>query len=90
MLGTLQILIVLIDVLAYAFFIAIMVRVVFSWIGPSESNFLYRLSYDLTEPVLAPIRNLLPGRGMGIDFSPMIVNLALFMLINIHNRVAAP
>ena len=36
------------------------------------AEFLYRI----TEPVLAPIRNLLPNMG-GIDFSPMILILAL-------------
>lgn len=39
------------------------------------SNFLYRV----TEPALAPIRNRLPNMG-GIDFSPMILILALVFL----------
>ena len=38
-------------------------------------NFLYQV----TEPVLAPIRNMLPNMG-GIDFSPMILIIGLIFL----------
>ena len=38
-----------------------------------------RTVYNLTEPVLAPIRRLLPAVG-GLDFSPMVALLALRML----------
>jgi len=69
-------------IVAYAFLIAILVRVVFSWIGPSYSNPLYRMSYQLTEPILAPIRNVLPGGSMGMDFSPMVVTVVLLLLIS--------
>ena len=41
----------------------------------SIGNFLYQV----TEPALAPIRNLLPNMG-GIDFSPMILIIALIFL----------
>jgi YggT family protein len=39
------------------------------------SNFLYRI----TEPVFRPIRNFLPNLG-GIDFSPLIVLLIVFLI----------
>ena len=41
----------------------------------SIGNFLYQV----TEPALAPIRNLLPNMG-GIDFSPMSLIIALIFL----------
>ncbi|HHV93269.1 MAG TPA: YggT family protein [Firmicutes bacterium] len=39
-------------------------------------NPLVRFIYDITEPVLAPFRRLLPSVG-GIDFSPILVFLVL-------------
>lgn len=63
------------------FFWLIIIRAVLSWIHPSGySKFwsdLNRTLDALTEPILAPIRNVIPGGGMGIDWSPLI---ALFLL----------
>lgn len=48
-------------------------RVILSWVKPGGSNHpLILLIYRITEPLLAPIRSLLPSMG-GIDFSPVIV-----------------
>jgi YggT family protein len=77
----------LLTIVCYAFFILILVRVAFSWIGPDMRNPIFRISYQLTEPVLAPVRNLLP-QTMGIDLSPMIVTFLLFMVLNILQRVS--
>ena len=75
----------LLQVILYGFVILIFVRVAFSWIGPNPRNRVFLISYQLTEPILAPVRNLLP-RSMGIDLSPMIVTLVIFMLINILGK----
>lgn len=55
----------------------IVVRAVFSWL-PSErrANDLYRFIFALTEPVLAPLRRLLPLVG-GADFSPLVAIILL-------------
>jgi YggT family protein len=63
----------------------IFVRVAFSWIGPNPRNRLFLISYQLTEPILGPVRRLLP-QSMGIDLSPMIVTFLIFMLINVLRR----
>jgi YggT family protein len=47
-----------------------------------RSNPIVRLLYDVTEPVLAPIRNMLPRTGM-IDFSPLIVFLIITVLMRV-------
>jgi len=75
----------ILTILVYVFFIAIMVRVLFSWIGPDMRNPLFRISYQVTEPILAPVRNLLP-QTPGIDLSPMIVTFLLFFLLQILQR----
>ena len=51
--------------------VVLLVRIFFSWVGASYSNRLYRLTVRLTEPVLAPLRRMLPTVGM-FDISPLI------------------
>jgi YggT family protein len=51
---------------------------VISWVTPNPHNPVVRLLRRLTEPVMAPIRQLLPPwRTFGLDFSPMIVILLI-------------
>ena len=57
----------------------LLVSVVLSWLRLPEDNPIVRVTCALTEPVLAPVRRLLPGGG-GIDISPMIVLLAIRLL----------
>ena len=59
--------------------LAIFVRVLLSWIDPQGNMRITQVMRDLTEPILAPIRNLLPNVMM-IDFSPFIAMLLLQML----------
>ncbi len=66
----------------YAFIIVMLVRVVFSWVSPYPTNAVTRLAYQITEPVLAPIRRMLPPMS-GIDLSPMVVMLGAWLLISI-------
>ena len=75
----------ILNILVWVFFIAIMVRVLFSWIGPDMRNPIFRISYQVTEPILAPVRNLLPQTA-GVDLSPMIVTFLLFFLLQILQR----
>lgn len=61
----------------------LLARVLLSWFpNIDRSNPLVQLLYQLTEPVLQPIRNLLPQTGM-MDFSPLIV----FLIISVLMRV---
>lgn len=72
-----------IDVICYALLAAILVRIVFGYIeGPFPRNSLHRLAFDVTEPFLRPVRNLLPPAG-GFDFSPTIVMIVLFLIIGV-------
>ena len=81
-----MLILVLLKVVCYAMFVAIFIRVAFSWIGPRPTNPIYRLTYDITEPVLAPIRSRMPSGGVGMDFSPMIVSFILIIVINVISR----
>jgi YggT family protein len=65
------------------FQLILLARVLLSWFpNIDRSNPLIQFVYDVTEPVLRPIRDLLP-RGMMIDFSPLIVFLAISILMRL-------
>lgn len=55
-------------------------RAIISWVSPDPSNPIVRFLYRVTEPVLRPVRNLLPLQGLGLDLSPMIVLLIIYVL----------
>lgn len=58
---------------------AIIGRALLSWFDPQYSNPLSRFLFEVTEPILRPIRSVLPG-GMMIDFSPFIAIIILNIL----------
>jgi YggT family protein len=60
----------------------VLVRVIFSFVSPFPTNAVSRLAWDLTEPVLAPIRRVLPPMS-GLDLSPMVVWLVGFVLLGV-------
>ena len=62
--------------------IAIIARVIVSWLPiGADSPFapVVRMIYEITEPILGPIRRLLPGLGM-FDLSPMIALVLIWMI----------
>ncbi|HPF09501.1 MAG: YggT family protein [Candidatus Cloacimonetes bacterium] len=58
--------------------VLIFVRVIFSWIIQDHSNPLYRFLYGITEPVLAPLRRVIPTNTL--DFSPIVAYFLLRIL----------
>lgn len=67
-------------------YLMLFVRIILSWFPIGRDNKLMGLLFAFTEPVLAPIRNLvnrspLGGSGMVLDFSPLIA----FILLRIAN-----
>ena len=66
-----------------AFQLILLARVIMSWIPNLDyNNPIARFLYQITEPVLAPIRNALPPLG-GIDLSPLVVFLAISVLMQL-------
>ncbi|MDP4651276.1 MAG: YggT family protein [Haliea sp.] len=60
------------------YFFALLAMIILSWVAPGSRHPALLLLFQLTEPVMAPVRRLLPNMG-GIDFSPIL----LFILINV-------
>jgi YggT family protein len=55
-------------------------RAIISWVNPDPSNPIVRFLHAVTEPVLYPIRRKVPINLGGIDFSPILVILAIIFL----------
>lgn len=65
-------------ILNYVFW-AVLIRVILSWVAPDPYNPVVRVIVQVTEPIMAPIRKLLPPMG-GFDLSPLIVLLGIQLL----------
>ncbi len=76
-----QIILIIIQILTFVIFL----RVILSWIVVmmrTSNEFLisaYRILEQITDPILAPLRRIIPSAG-GIDFSPMIAIILLWIL----------
>ena len=70
---------VLLELLLDFYSFILFVSVVLSWLRLSPDNPIVRVVTLLTEPLLKPIRKVLPDFG-GFDFSPMILLLAIQLL----------
>ena len=69
-----------IDMVFNILLIIIIVRVVLSWISHNPSNQFIRIIYQVSEPILKPIREILPITGMGFDLSPIVAFFLLGLL----------
>ena len=69
----------LIYALAQVYIWLIFARVILSWVNPKPRNEYLQMVVRVTEPVLAPIRALIPLRG--IDLSPIVAFLLLQLLM---------
>lgn len=65
-----------INILFTAFNFLILIRVLLSWIRVNPYNPLVRIIFQITEPVLAPFRKLIPPAA-GLDFSPIVAYFVL-------------
>jgi YggT family protein len=75
-------LLVFIQLLVTVLFLVVTARVLLSWVNPRFEGPVARFLYDTTEPLLSPIRRLLPQTGM-IDLSPMILGMVLLILMRV-------
>lgn len=67
----------LLDIFTFALFMI----VILSWVAPYSRNPAALLAHQLTEPLVSPIRGKIPPVA-GLDFSVMIVMMALYILSN--------
>lgn len=61
------------------YILIIIIRAILSWFSPDPYSSFYRVLVELTEPVLAPIRKVIPLPG--IDISPIIAILLIQIVV---------
>jgi YggT family protein len=62
-------------------------RVILSWIPHNQYNEITRTVFNVTEPLLKPIRDLIPTSSINIDISPFILLFALNMAESLALRI---
>jgi YggT family protein len=70
----------ILDICLTVYMWLIIIRALISWVSPNPYNPIVRFLYRATEPVLRPVRRIIPLQGLGIDFSPVIVILIILLL----------
>jgi len=66
----------LLDFTVLVIMVVIFIKIILSWVAPYGDNPINPLLYQLSAPVLEPMRRLIPPLG-GLDFSPMVALICL-------------
>tara|TARA_B100001013_G_C24228461_1_gene292188 strand:+ start:177 stop:428 length:252 start_codon:yes stop_codon:yes gene_type:complete len=80
-----EIVFVFIQVLGQVLTFAILIRVMMTWFPIGANNPFHELIYRVTEPILAPLRKVVPRFG-ALDFTPMIAILILYVIQVVVSR----
>ncbi len=64
---------------------AIVIRVILAWFPIGPNNPFFTLVYQVTEPILGPLRRILPRVG-ALDFTPMVAIILLYVIQQIAFR----
>lgn len=70
----------ILDVALNIYWWIVLIRALLSWVNPDPYNPIVQLLNRATDPVLYKIREKLPMTGMGMDFSPLVLLLAIMFL----------
>jgi len=68
---------------------AVIARSLLSWFPVDQSSPLYQMLYRVTEPLIEPIRRVLPNTGM-MDLSPMMAIFGLILMQYLVGMLVAP
>lgn len=75
-----------IDLVLYLWSLAIIGRVLVSWLNISPYNPIVQFLYQVTEPILAPLRRYIPPIGM-LDVTPMVALVLIWIVQRILPRL---
>ena len=76
----------LVKTIIWIYIIALILQAVISWVGNTQGNPIAPLINSLTNPILRPIRKVVPLVGM-MDLSPLVAILGLNILLIIVNNI---
>lgn len=66
--------------------LAIIIRVIFSWVNVDKSGPFYLFIRDVTEPIMGFFGKIIPRIGM-LDISPIVAILAIDFLMSLINSM---
>ncbi len=66
---------------------SVIARALISWLPIDQSSTIYQVLFRITEPIIDPIRRVLPNTGM-IDLSPLAALIVLIVLGQMILRLA--
>ena len=69
-----------ISALSFLWGLAVLARAILSWFNLRPDNPVLRFLDEITDPILAPLRRVIPAAG-GLDFAPMVAILILWWVI---------
>ena len=70
----------IITILCEVLTVAIFLRAILSWFSPGPTNVVAVILFRITEPILAPLRRIVPRAGM-VDFTPLVAIILLQLII---------
>ncbi len=65
--------------------LAIIARAILSWFSPRPTNVLAIILNKVSEPLLAPLRRIIPRAGM-FDFTPLVAIILLQLIASLLPR----
>ena len=75
--GVIEVIFAILSIIQWTVIIAALI----SWVNPDPRNPIVQFLYKTTDPILRPFRKILPPRRTGgIDFSPILVILAIIFI----------
>ncbi len=77
-----QFLLVFIQLFFTVLWLLVIARVLLSWINPRMEGAIGRFLFETTEPLLSPIRRILPSTG-GLDLAPLVLLLVLGVIVRL-------
>jgi YggT family protein len=81
-----ELIVTFVQFLAFAVWFLLIGRVLLSWTNPTGGGGLTAFIYQATEPILAPIRRVLPPTA-GIDWSPLIAMLLIGVVVRVLSQL---
>lgn len=68
---------------------AVIARSLLSWFPVDQSSPLYQMLFKVTEPIIEPIRRMMPQTGM-LDLSPLLAMMGLIIMQYLVSMLVAP
>tara|TARA_Y100000591_G_C21843479_1_gene707167 strand:+ start:278 stop:541 length:264 start_codon:yes stop_codon:yes gene_type:complete len=77
----------ILDFLFQGLYLALIVRVLLSWVPHDRYHPIVSFLYDITDPILRPFQTIIPSWKIGIDLSPILAFFAIGIVRDLLFRI---